>query len=115
MSTKPPTNRTRTRRRLPPLRSTIFRVAAVSGAAFLVLLGGLSIQMAVGRDPALGPKAQASAKRPVITRRIIRRTVVVRKVQRSHGAGTPAAPSVAPQSAPPAPSPPPAPVVTRVS
>jgi hypothetical protein len=36
-------------------------VAAVAGVATVLLWGALSLQMAHGNDPALGPKARAAA------------------------------------------------------
>jgi hypothetical protein len=79
--------------------------------------------MAASRDPALGPKARAlaAAQQPP-ARRIVKRTIVVRKVHdpgvavsgQPGTADTP--PAAAPAAAPaPTPAPPPAPVVTKVS
>jgi hypothetical protein len=90
----------------------------------MLLLAGLSIQMAAGADPALGPKAHlAQAKRPVVTRRIVKRTVTVRKIRptgSTAAASTPAtggsSPATSSTAGSPAPVvPPPAPVVTRAS
>jgi hypothetical protein len=88
-------------------------IASLSGVAFIGIFGGLSYQMGASRDPALGPKARAlvAAGQPP-SRRIIKRTIIVRKVQEP-GPATSGAP-VRVQS-PPAPVPAPAPVVTKVS
>ncbi len=113
------------RRSLP---ATLAVIASLSGAAFLGVFGGLSYQMAKLKDPTLGPKARAlaAAANAPVNRRIVKRTVVVRKVRRPApatapaGAGIPVSASapapVVVQSAPvPVPAPPPAPVVTRTS
>lgn len=121
-STKPTTRRVPRRR--PSLRSTIATVTAIAFSGFLLLLAGLAIQMMAGADPALGPKAHlAQAKRPVVTRRIVRRTVTVHKIRPTGptavdstpaaGSSSPEAGSTASSPAPVAPAP--APVVTRVS
>jgi len=60
--------------------STAFAVAAVSAAAFLALLGGLSIQLANGHDPALATVTTGSepAQQPrrLLIRRVHRRIIV---------------------------------------
>jgi hypothetical protein len=95
-------------------------IASVSAVAFTVIFGGLAHQMAAGRDPALGPKARAlaAARDQAPNRRIVRRTIIVRKVHRAGPAGPGAAVAVpAPTAAPPPPPvpvPQPAPVVTSV-
>ena len=116
------------RRRRSSRARTLTIVGAVSGTAFIGVFGGLWGQMAASKDPVLGPKSraiQAQASQPV--RRIIKRTIVVRKIHDpapSAGPGTaaPAAASagVAAQApvvvqAAPAPAPAPAPVVTKAS
>ena len=103
-------------------------IASVSGALFLGVFGGLSYQMAASNDPALGPKARALAatSNVPVGQRIVKRTIIVRKVRRPAPASAPGA-SIGPVGAtapapkplpivvaPPAP-PPPAPVVTRTS
>jgi hypothetical protein len=114
------------KRRRRSLRQTLTIVAATAGIGFIGLFGGLASQMAASRDPALGPKAtaiQAHAYQPV-QRRIIKRTVVVRKIHDPAPASAPAAaaapvratsPAPVVVQAPPAPAPAPAPVVTKVS
>ena len=104
-------SRTARRRSLP---ATVLAIAALSGGGFAAISGGLAYQMAAGQDPALGPKARTASAQPA-HRRIVRRTIIVRKVR---DAGT--APSSAPANTPapvsaPAPAPPPAPIVTKVS
>jgi hypothetical protein len=109
------------------ISSTTARLAALSGAAFLVLWLLLSVQMAAGKDPALGPKAKelAAARSAPPVRRVVKRTVIVRRVETpgapepAPAAPAPAAPpavsTLAPQTAPPVVAAPPAPVVTRTS
>jgi len=46
-------------RRRPSVRATTLKVAALSCAAAVAIGGGLSLQLAHGNDPALGPKASA--------------------------------------------------------
>lgn len=58
-----------TTHRAPPrrlsVRATTARIAALAAVASLVIWGVLSLQMAAGRDPALGPKdKQASGAQP---------------------------------------------------
>lgn len=43
-----------------PLRQALGRVIAISFAAVVITFGALSIQMAMGSDPALGPKIAAT-------------------------------------------------------
>jgi hypothetical protein len=79
---------------------------------FAVLFAFLTYQLAVGRDPALGAKASASDRRPVVIRRVIKHRIVTTVVP------TPGVSSVssAPTTALPAPvAPAPAPVVTSAS
>ena len=65
--TRPPASRAdlhpggarKTRRRRPSLSSTIARIASVAIVVFVLLTGGISLQMAAGNDPALGPKKRA--------------------------------------------------------
>jgi hypothetical protein len=115
-------------RRRRSLSATTAKVAALAGAATIAVSGGLYLQMAAGRDPVLGPKQQAVADaralaRPTVKRRVVKRTVIVRKVEDPAPAEAPAQ-SAAPASSPPvasapapapAPAPTPAPVVTRTS
>ena len=58
-------NDSRTQHRSPlsrlPLRTALARVVAISVVAVLITLGALSIQMATGNDPALGPKLAAAS------------------------------------------------------
>jgi hypothetical protein len=120
------------RRRRRSLTTTIAVVASVSAAGFFAIFGQLSSQMAASNDPALGPKARAvaQASRPPVNRRIIKRTVIVRKVHdpapavasspSSGGSPAPAQSAAPATSSPPAvvqqaPAPAPAPVVTRAS
>ena len=111
---------TRPRRRRS-LRGTVGVIGSVSALTFAVLFGGLSQQMAASKDPALGPKARAlaAALNQPPKRRIVRRTVTIRKVHESGPAASapPAQVQAPPTAAPvaPAPAPPPAPVVTSVS
>ena len=100
------------RRSLP---ATVAAIASLSGVAFTGIFGGLSYQMAASRDPALGPKARAlvAAGQPP-SRRIIRRTIIVRKVHEP-GPASSGAPVARRPRPPPAPVPAPAPVVTKVS
>ena len=50
---------TMTSARSGPARSrTMVRVGLLSLGAAIVILGGLALQMALGRDPALGPRAR---------------------------------------------------------
>ena len=52
---------TMTSARSGPARSrTMVRVGLLSLGAAIVILGGLALQMALGRDPALGPKLGSS-------------------------------------------------------
>ena len=55
---------------------------AASACACVAIFGGLSLQMAAGKDPALGPKAQALAavRNAPSNKRIIKRKVIIRKV-----------------------------------
>jgi hypothetical protein len=111
---RPATTRTVRRRSLP---ATVAAIASLSAVGFAGIFGGLWHQMAATRDPALGPKARAlaaTANQPV-SRRIVRRTIIVRKV-RDRGA-PPAAGAPVPVQPQPAtdPPPPPPPVVTKVS
>jgi hypothetical protein len=110
-----------TSRRRRSLSATVAVITALAGVCFSGVFGGLAFEMAASRDPALGPKAQAlDARHQLPDRRVVRRTVVVRKVHDS-GAGATVAPAsarpAAAAAAPPAPAPAPAPapVVTRVS
>ena len=83
------------------------------------------MQMANGQDPVLGPKAVASIAPVHVKRRIVEKTVIVRRVQdddeqtASQGAASAsvAAASQAPATSvsAPAAAPAPAPVVTSVS
>ena len=79
------------------MRSTTLKVTAASLAASAIIAGGLAAQMAAGRDPALGAKAQA----PSAGKRAGERSALARP--RSPSAGVPV------------PTPVPAPVVTRTS
>lgn len=81
--------------------------------ASVALTGGLAAQMAAGRDPALGPKAQAAAD----VRHAQRQVIIKRKIRRAlptDTASVPAAPAP-PASPVAAPAPLPAPVTTRSS
>lgn len=136
--TAPSTNQTPTRagtsKARPPrlrLRRGLLRVGVLSGAASVVIMGGLSLQLSAGHDPALGPKLAATRAQPSDRPRRIIKTQVVRRVNEappsttgsamppggSAGASsapvapaTPAAPATAP-----APAPAPAPVQTTTS
>ena len=108
-------------------------MALASGCAFVAILGGLSLQMASGKDPALGPKAQAlaanRAQKP--HKKVIHRTVVVRKIypeeesspsgddgaynSGGYGSGYSSAAPAAPTQSYSAPAPAPAPVTTSTS
>lgn len=58
-----PTTTRRPRVRRIPLGRAFSRVLAISAVATVLLVAGLSIQMSLGKDPALGPKlASARAK-----------------------------------------------------
>jgi hypothetical protein len=116
------------RRKTRPLKARLAVVAALASAAFLGIFGGLSWQMTGAKDPALGPKAQVAAtiSNTPVTRRIVKRTIVVRKIvdpapaggaQTSTAVSAPASSAPAPSAAPAAvaPAPAPAPVVTRGS
>jgi hypothetical protein len=109
---------TRPPRRRRSLRATLGAIAALSGIVFIGVFGGLSYQMAASNDPALGPKERAlvAALHQPPRRRIVRRTIIVRKVHVPASAGSGAPVSVdAPPVAAPQPPPARAPVVTRVS
>ncbi len=99
------------RRRLST-RALTTRVAALAGAATLVLGAGLSWQMAQGADPALGPQATAqSGQQP---RRVVK-TLVIRRVQTpSVGSGASSSGSTSATTTPPV-SAAPAPVTTSTS
>ena len=64
-------------------KRTLKRTVVASGCAFLATLAGLSVQMASGKDPVLGPQARQVelAKHPRIAKRIIKRKIIVRKIQ----------------------------------
>jgi hypothetical protein len=82
----------------PARRPGPLPLAACSLGAFLALLALLATQVRAGRDPALGaPRAETTAPRTVIVRRIV------------------VAPGAAPARSAPAPASAPAPVVTRSS
>ena len=113
-------------RRSRKLGRTVALVAALSAMAFVGVFGGLARQMAASNDPALGPKARTVAAASPINRRVVKRTIVVRKVhdpeelgEGDDGSRVSSAPTVVavPQSTQPAPAPAPAPapVVTKVS
>jgi hypothetical protein len=89
--------------RRPRLSSTTARIAAISIAVFLILSVVLSIQMAAGHDPVLGPKQRAIAKQRA------------RKVRAPQGTPVPSAPSGAPADPTTQPAPQPAPPVTTRS
>ena len=55
----------RTPRKRLRLTRTMFRVGLLSLALAIAIFGGLSLQMAAGHDPALGPKLEASRAEPV--------------------------------------------------
>jgi hypothetical protein len=117
-------------RRPPSVRYTTLWMTLLSIGGALVIWIGLSIQMAAGNDPALGPKAAtvtgATHSRP---RRIVHTTVLVKRTPAAPAPATgatavpaPVAPasSSSPPSAPapvpaPAPAPAPAPVQTTTS
>lgn len=94
--------------------STALAVAAVSAAAFVALLGGLSIQLANGHDPALATTATtgtepAQQPRRLLIRRVHRR-IIVTHVTPAPRSSEPVAPLVgsAPVTSPtPAPAAPP--------
>ena len=108
----PPTRQPRSRTDLDPRRagrrgrrrrslsSTIARIASVAIVAFVLLAAGISLQLAAGNDPALGPKKRAApepSSPPVQTQT---------PATQSQAPQTP--PSTQTQSSPP-------PVVSRVS
>jgi len=76
--------------------NTALAIAAVSGASFLALLGGLSRQLASGHDPAL---ATTTATRPaepprrILLRRIHKRVIVTRVIPAAPAGGSAVAPS----------------------
>lgn len=86
------------------LRTTLVRIVVASAVACVLLMAGLSIQMSLGQDPALGPKLEG------------------RRSARPHASARPAPDSppspaqpIQDTFAPPQQAPPPAPVVTSVS
>jgi hypothetical protein len=91
----------RTRRRAH-LFSTTARIAALSAVVCLVLSAVLSIQMAAGNDPVLGPKERGLASH--------RRDGPRHRADGRRRASVPAVTNV-----PQAPPPPPPPVVTQTS
>ena len=98
----------------------VLAVSLISGALAVAILGGLSLQMALGNDPALGPQAKAleAARQARPAKRIIKRTVIVQETNDAVPAVQPAGGARASSGAvaPAAPAaPPPAPVVTRSS
>ena len=98
-------SRTDYRRRRISTRALTTRVAALAGAAALVLGAGISWQMAQGADPALGPKAQAQAQAADPSKRVVR-TVIVRRVPApalTAGAGSSTVPSSGSVTTAPAP------------
>jgi len=101
-------------RRRARLFSTTARIAAVSVAVFLLLSVVLSIQMASGHDPVLGPKQRALASD---RRHKSHRRHKHEAPPRSRPHSTPPSPSTATPSIPAeqAPPPPPPPVVTQAS
>jgi hypothetical protein len=114
-------------KRRPSVRSTMVKVAALSCAAAVAVGGGLSLQLAHGNDPALGPKVDAiTAARKARPKRIIKTTVVRKEMAPKPSPATGAAPTTssvpttsapaAPAApAPVAPAPAPAPVTTSAS
>jgi len=92
--------------------------AAGASALFLGALGVIGVQMAQGRDPALGT-APAPGVRHVVERRVVRHVVVTDVV--TDAAQAPAPPTgvssapVVRTSAPPVPAPAPAPLRTATS
>jgi hypothetical protein len=67
-----------------------------AGLLFVGAVGGLAVQVSAGEDPALGaPVAQAALAQPhyVVTRRVERRRVVVRRVRDLPPLPAPAAPT----------------------
>ena len=93
-------------------------VGLISGSLTVTLLGGLSLQMALGKDPALGPQARAmEAAREVRPKRVVKRTVIVQETD-GRAASGPSSGEISAATgspAPPTPAPSPAPVVTRSS
>lgn len=90
-----------------PLRVALKRSIVASVAAFALLMGVLSVRMAMGNDPELGPKL-AAGKQPA--------PALSEQVEPEDGSGVVI---VAPQSSTPAPvtqpAPAPAPVQTTTS
>ena len=86
------------------LRTTLARIVAASAVAFVLLMAGLSIQMSLGKDPALGPKLQGHRSGGS-------------QASAASAPASPPSPAQPVQStiAPPPPAPAPAPVVTSVS
>ena len=84
MATEPEANRSRRRR--PSTRWLATKIAAVAAALTLVLGAGLSWQMTRGGDPALRPKAIATATSTQPARRIVK-TVVIKRVIASPASG----------------------------
>ena len=109
-------------------RRVLTRTVTVSGCASVAVLGGLSLQMASGKDPVLGPEARQAAlkKHPRVDRRIIKRKIIVRKIQPppevvnsgsapasvGSSAAAPSYSAPAPTYSAPAPAPAPAPVTS---
>lgn len=112
----------------PSTRSTVAWVAALACAAAFAIAGLLSLQMAAGADPALGPSSQGTRSAPVERgRKIVKTTVVVRRrptesaaIGSDPQASAPtaaASPAPAPSASaapPPAPAPTPAPAPAPV-
>ena len=104
----------------PSTLATTLRVAALSGAAALAIWGGLSLQLAAGDDPALGPKKAAANTPAAPEKRVM--TTVVKRMPKPTPTETPAQPPAttttptAPAPTPTvAPAPAPAPVQTSTS
>ncbi len=98
----------------------VARVMTASAVLSVALFVGLSLQMALGHDPALGPKATAAKSQVQRPRRIVKTTVVVKRIQQPSAGGyaggsssyastggstSYGAPAAAPAPAPAAPAP----------
>lgn len=95
---------------MPSLTLTVLAATVV---VTLVILAGLWLQMAAGRDPALGspPAEPAAAPKRIVTTTVVRRVVPGADGNPGGGAST----SSSTTTPAPAPSPAPAPVQTATS
>jgi hypothetical protein len=89
-------------RRRPSRGRAIVRVLALSVAAAVAVWALLSLQLAAGRDPVLGPKASATIAEPSPPRKIVKTTVVVRRIPAPAASAPATVPAAAPAPAAPA-------------